>query len=153
MRQQTHGPTPVASRRLAAGQSDQRLFSLPWDGHFVWPLSGPPRIEGRLKTVFHELLPYTVDGRKTYTQRLGDGFVGIPHAFWTRLRLQQNAAMEQCASDPLPDDTIFRSTQRSSSVRVTRNLAMGELLLLKPQSVARRRTDLAQPVNRSLPSY
>src|SRR5215467_9068208 len=34
---------------------------------------------------------------------------------------------------PLPDDTIFRSTQRSSSVRVTRNLAMGELLLLKPQ--------------------
>jgi hypothetical protein len=32
-------------------------------------------------------------------------------------------------------------------------LAMGELLLLKPQSVARRRTDLAQPVNRRLPSY
>src|SRR5207253_4215346 len=30
---------------------------------------------------------------------------------------------------PLPDDTIVRSTQRSSSVRVTRNLAMGELLL------------------------
>src|SRR2546428_6563289 len=30
---------------------------------------------------------------------------------------------------PLPDDTIFCSTPRSSSVRVTRNLAMGELLL------------------------
>lgn len=58
----------MASRRLAAGQSDQLLFYLPCDGHLVWPLSGPTRIEGRLKTVFYELLPYTVDGRKTYTQ-------------------------------------------------------------------------------------
>src|SRR6266568_9037729 len=54
---------------------------------------------------------------------------------------------------PLPDDTIFRSKQRSSSVRVTRNVAMRVLLLVKPQSVARRRTDRAQPVNRRLPSY
>ena len=54
---------------------------------------------------------------------------------------------------PLPDDTIFRSTQRSSSVRVTRNLAMRNLLLLKPPCIARRKSDPDQPVNRRLPSY
>ena len=58
------------------------------------------RLAGRLKTFFHALLPYTVDGGKTHTQRLGDGFVGIPHAFETRIRLEQNAAMEQFASGP-----------------------------------------------------
>src|SRR5712692_1825379 len=54
---------------------------------------------------------------------------------------------------PLPDETIFRSKHRSSSVRVTRNLTMGDLLLCKPQSVARRRIDLDQHVNRRLPNY
>jgi hypothetical protein len=38
-------------------------------------------------------------------------------------------------------------------VRVTRILAMGDLLLLKPPFVARRRIDPDQPVNRRLPSY
>jgi len=66
--------------RLAAGPGEQPLFHLSCDGHFVWPLAGPPRLAGRLKTFFHALLPYTVDGGKTHTQRLGDGFVGIPHA-------------------------------------------------------------------------
>src|SRR6266705_1541493 len=54
---------------------------------------------------------------------------------------------------PLPDETIFRRTHRSSSVRVTRNLAMGDLLLLKPPCIARRKSDPDQPVNRRLPSY
>src|SRR5262247_645950 len=47
---------------------------------------------------------------------------------WSKMRPWSNLR-----AAPLPDDTMFRSTQRSSSVRVTRNLAMGELLLLKPQ--------------------
>jgi hypothetical protein len=55
----------VSSRRLAAGQGDQPLFDLACDDHFVWPLAGPMRIEGRFKTFFHELLPYPVDGGKT----------------------------------------------------------------------------------------
>ena len=54
---------------------------------------------------------------------------------------------------PLPDATILRSKQRASSVRVTRNLAMGDLLRLKPPCVVRRRIDPDQPVNRRLPSY
>src|SRR5262249_5663139 len=61
-------------------------------------LAGPMRMEGRFKTLFHELLPYPVDGGKTHPQRLGYGVVGIPHAFRTGICLQQNAAMEQFAS-------------------------------------------------------
>ena len=88
----------MSPRRLATGQGDQLLFDLPGDGHFVRPPPGPPRVESRLKTLFHELLPYTMDGGETHAQRLGNGFVGVPHAFRTRIRLQQNAAMEQFAS-------------------------------------------------------
>jgi hypothetical protein len=47
------------------------------------------------------MLSYTVESGETHTQRLGNGFVGLPHAFRTRIRLQQNAAMEQLASGPL----------------------------------------------------
>jgi hypothetical protein len=100
-RQPTPGPTPVASRRLAAGQSAPRRFSLPGDGHFVWPLAGPPRSAGRLTTVVYALWPDTVEGRKTSTHRLGDGVVGRAPAFWPRIRLQYKAAMEQCAGGPL----------------------------------------------------
>jgi len=88
----------VSSRWLAASQGDQPLFDLFCDDHFVWPLAGPMRMEGRFKTFFHKLLPYPVDGRKTHPQRCGYGVVGIPHAFQTGICLQQNAAMEQFAS-------------------------------------------------------
>src|SRR6266705_1634738 len=113
IRQQTHGPTPVSPRWLATSQGDQMLFHLPFDGHFVRPPQGPLWAEGRLKTLFHELLSYAVDGGETDAQRLGNGFVGIPHAFRTCIRLQQNAAMEQFARGSLarrnhfPYDTSF----------------------------------------------
>src|SRR2546428_7002915 len=77
------------------------LFHLPGDGHFVRPPHGPTWVEGCLKILFHEMLPSTVDGGETHAQRLGNGFVGIPHAFRSRIRLQQNAAMEQFSSGPL----------------------------------------------------
>jgi hypothetical protein len=90
----------VPWRWLTAGQGDQLLFDFSCDGHFVWSFEGPTRMECRLKTFFHELLSDTVDGGKTHAQRCGNGFVGIFHAFRTRIRLQQNTAMEQCTRGP-----------------------------------------------------
>jgi hypothetical protein len=110
-------------------------------------------MEGRLKTFFYELLPDTMDGRKTHTQRLGDGVVGIPQTFWTRIRLEQNAAMEQGARSPfarrhhVPQHTAFLIREGNPK------FGHGGAPSLTPQSVVRRRTNLAQPVNRRLPSY
>src|SRR4029450_11956893 len=98
---QTPVPTPGPPGGLAAGQGDQMLFHLPVAGDFVRPPQGRPRVEGRLKTLFHEMLSYTVESGETHAQRLSNSFVGIPHAFRTRIRLQQNAAMEQFSSGPL----------------------------------------------------
>jgi hypothetical protein len=153
-RQPTPGPTPVASRRLAAGQSAPRRFSLPGDGHFVWPLAGGRRgvRAASQRSSTHcgrprwrvARLPPTASAMASSAERLPSGLASACNTRrpWSNVR-----------AAPWPDDPIVRRTQRSSSVRVTRHVAMGELLLLKPQSVARRRTDLAQPVNRRLPSY
>jgi hypothetical protein len=91
----------VSPWRLTACQSDQLLFHLPGDLHFARPRHGPPRVEGCRQTCLHERLPDAVDGGQPHVQRLGNFIVGLPHAFPTRICLQQNAGMEQLSSGPL----------------------------------------------------
>jgi len=83
---------------LKPGQTGTKQLLAPYGDHLVCVrYHYDAQRKKRIKTV--EII--TVDGGQPHVQRLSNFFIGIPQAFGTRIRLQQNAGMEEFSSRPL----------------------------------------------------